>query len=99
MSGRWSGSRPRQPDRSKFLQSEENAVFLAPAEYIDSDHPAIKAFAARTVTPDVPVGEKVRHFYLAAREIRYDPDLDYSDPEIYPASSVLNADAAYCVGK
>jgi transglutaminase-like putative cysteine protease len=41
----------------------------------------------------------VRRFYLAAREIRYEPDLDYSDPEIYRASSVLNAGVGYCVGK
>jgi len=81
------------------LHSEENAVFLAPAEYIDSDHPAIRAFVARTVTPDMSAAEKVRRFYLAAREIRYDPDLDYSDPEIYRASSVLAAGHAYCVGK
>lgn len=81
------------------MESEENAVYLAPAEYVDSDHPAIAAFAARTVMADMPVTEKVRRLYLAAREIRYDPDLDYSDPEIYRASSVLNAGAGYCVGK
>jgi len=81
------------------LQSEENAVYLAPAEYIDSDHPAIAALAAKAVTPDMPAAEKARRFYLAAREIRYDPDLDYSDPEIYRASSVLQAGRAYCVGK
>jgi len=81
------------------LQSEENAVYLSAAEYIDSDHPAIAALAARTVTPDLPAAEKARRFYLAAREIRYDPDLDYSDPEIYRASSVLQAGRAYCVGK
>jgi transglutaminase-like putative cysteine protease len=81
------------------LESEENAVYLAPAEYVDSDHPAIEAFAARTVKPDMPAAEKVRRLYLAAREIRYDPDLDFSDPEIYRASSVLNAGAGYCVGK
>jgi transglutaminase-like putative cysteine protease len=81
------------------LRSEENAVYLSAAEYIDSDHPAIKAFVAKTVTPEMPAAEKVRRFYLAAREIRYDPDLDYSDPEIYRASSVLKAAAAYCVGK
>ena len=81
------------------MQSEENAVYLAPAEYIDSDHPAIAALAAKGVTPDLPAAEKARRFYLAAREIRYDPDLDYSDPEIYRASSVLQAGRAYCVGK
>jgi len=81
------------------LQSEENAVYLAPAEYIDSDHPAIVALATKGVTPDMSAAEKARRFYLAAREIRYDPDLDYSDPEIYRASSVLQAGRAYCVGK
>ena len=81
------------------MQSVENAAYLAPAEYIDSDHPAIRAFVARTVTPQMPAAEKVRRFYRAAREIRYDPDLDYADPEIYRASSVLAAGHAYCVGK
>jgi transglutaminase-like putative cysteine protease len=81
------------------LQSDENAVWLAPAEYIDSDHPAIKAFVAKTVAPGMPSAEKARRFYLAAREIRYDPDLDYTDPEIYRASSVLMAGRGYCVGK
>ena len=81
------------------MQSEANAVYFAPAEYIDSDHPAIEAFVARTVTAEMPAVEKVRRFYRAAREIRYDPDLDYADPEIYRASSVLAAGHAYCVGK
>jgi transglutaminase-like putative cysteine protease len=81
------------------LGTEENAVYLSPAEYVDSDHPAIKAFAAKTVTADMPAVERARRFYLAAREIRYDPDLDYSDPEIYRGSSVLNAGQGYCVGK
>jgi transglutaminase-like putative cysteine protease len=83
----------------RLLRSEEHAVYLAPAEYIDSDHPAIGAFVARAVTPQMSAAEKVRRFYLAAREIRYDPDLDYTDPEIYRASSVLAAGHAYCVGK
>jgi transglutaminase-like putative cysteine protease len=80
------------------VQSDTDAVYLAPAEYIDSDHPAIVRLAK-----DVPTGasarDKVRRYYLAARETRYDPDLDYSDPETYRASSVLAAGAGYCVGK
>jgi transglutaminase-like putative cysteine protease len=81
------------------LELNENGVFLAPAEYVDSDHPAITAFVARSVTGAMSPSEKARRFYLAAREIRYDPDLDYSDPEIYRASSVLAAGSGYCVGK
>jgi len=80
------------------VQSDSDAVYLAPAEYVDSDHPAIVRLAK-----DVPAGasptEKARRYYMIARETRYDPDLDYSDPETYRASSVLLAGAGYCVGK
>lgn len=81
------------------MQSDPNGVYLAPAEYIDSDHPAVRSFAAAAIAAAASPVEKARRFYLAAREIRYDPDLDYSDLEIYRASSVLKAGAGYCVGK
>ena len=81
------------------MRTDENAIYLAPAEYIDSDHPAIQAFVAEAVARDMPAAEKARRFYLEAREIRYDPDLDYSDPEVHRASSVLQAGHGYCVGK
>jgi transglutaminase-like putative cysteine protease len=81
------------------LKSETDGVYLAPAEYVDSDHPSIKALVARTVTPTMSALETAQRFYLAAREMRYDPDLDYSDPESYRASSVLQAGRGYCVGK
>jgi transglutaminase-like putative cysteine protease len=74
-------------------------VYLAPAEYIDSDHPAIEAFVATLIAPDMPPAEKARRLYVASREVRYDPDLDFDDPETYRASSVLLARAGYCVGK
>jgi transglutaminase-like putative cysteine protease len=81
------------------VNTDSDDVYLAPAEFIDSDHPAIVSFAARTVSPDAPAAEKARRFYLAAREVRYDPDLDFTDPEVFRASSVLRAGAGYCVGK
>lgn len=81
------------------MNTDSDDVYLAPAEFIDSDHPAIVSFAARIVSPDAPAVEKARRFYLAAREIRYDPDLDFTDPEVFRASSVLRAGAGYCVGK
>jgi hypothetical protein len=67
------------------LDTNQNDVYLAPAEYVDSDHPAIEVFVASTVTLAMSPTEKARRFYLAAREIRYDPDLDYSDPAIASA--------------
>jgi transglutaminase-like putative cysteine protease len=81
------------------LDTDTNDVYLAPAEYVDSDHPAIKACVAKTIAPGMPAVEKARRLYLAAREIRYDPDLDYTDPEIFRASHVLQLGAGYCVGK
>jgi transglutaminase-like putative cysteine protease len=80
------------------LDSETDGVYLAPAEYVDSDHPAIVRLA-NEVLPGASARERAQRYYLAAREIRYDPDLDYSDPETYRASSVLGAGAGYCVGK
>jgi transglutaminase-like putative cysteine protease len=81
------------------LDTDTNDVYLAPAEYVDSDHPAIGACVAKTIAPGMPAVEKARRLYLAAREIRYDPDLDYTDPEIFRASHVLREGAGYCVGK
>ena len=81
------------------MESDSNAVYLAPAEFIDSDHPAIRALVARTISPHASPIEKAKRLYLAAREVRYDPDLDFDDPEVYRASSVLQAGAGYCVGK
>jgi transglutaminase-like putative cysteine protease len=81
------------------LDTDSNDVYLAPAEYVDSDHPAIMACVAKTIRPGMSDAEKARRLYLAAREVRYDPDLDYTDPEIFRASSVLRQGAGYCVGK
>jgi transglutaminase-like putative cysteine protease len=81
------------------VDSNTNAVYLAPAEFVDSDHPAIKAFVSDIVSPHASPIDKAKRLYIAAREVRYDPDLDFSDPEVYRASSVLKAGAGYCVGK
>jgi transglutaminase-like putative cysteine protease len=78
-------------------------LFLSPADYIDSDHHAVRARAQETVastagSPD-PV-EAARRLYLFVRDaIRYDPYVDYTDPETFRASSVLAAGRGYCVGK
>ena len=75
-------------------------LYLSPAEFIDSDHERIRAKAGQTVgsVPD-PV-ERASLLYRAVRDgIRYDPYVDYTDPETYRASSVLAKGHGYCVGK
>lgn len=78
----------------------ETTLYLSAAEYIDSDHPAVraKAQALADALPD-PV-ERSRALYRAVRDgIRYDPYIDYTDRDSYRASSVLERKHAYCVGK
>jgi len=75
-------------------------LYLSPAEFIDSDHPDIRAKAAATAGPATDRTEQSRRLYRAVRDgIRYDPYVDYTDPEIYRASTVLERGHAYCVGK
>ena len=75
-------------------------LYLSPAEFIDSDHEAIRAKARQAAGPASDRVEQARVLYRAVRdEIRYDPYIDYTDPETYRASSVLAKGHGYCVGK
>ena len=75
-------------------------LYLSPAEFIDSDHAAVRAKAVAAVGSVSDPVEQARMLYRAVRdEIRYDPYIDYTDPETYRASSVLAKGHGYCVGK
>lgn len=75
-------------------------LYLSPAEFIDSDHPSIHAKAAETAAQTADLNERAQLLYTAVRDgIRYDPYIDYTDPESFRASSVLKDGHAYCVGK
>jgi transglutaminase-like putative cysteine protease len=75
-------------------------LYLSPAEYIDSDHDAIRAKAAEATRGVADPVAKARVLHDLVRDgIKYDPYVDYTDPEIYRASSVLAKGASYCVGK
>lgn len=80
------------------IETDTTRVFLAPGEYVDSDHPTIRDAAARLAPGDTPPAEKARRFFRAVRDIYYDY-VDHSDLEVYRASSVLAAGHGYCVGK
>jgi transglutaminase-like putative cysteine protease len=75
-------------------------LYLSPAEFIDNDDPGIRGKAAATVGSVSDPIEQSRLLYRAVRDgIRYDPYIDYTDPETYRASSVLSRGHGYCVGK
>lgn len=71
---------------------------LQPGRFIDSDAPSIIETAQqyRRATPN----ETAQALYEFVRDgIRYDPYVDYTDPETYRASGVLKSGFGYCVGK
>jgi transglutaminase-like putative cysteine protease len=80
------------------IATDSDGVFLSPGEYVDSDHPAVRAAAARLAPSGASPVEQARALYIAVRDIYYDY-VDHGDLEVYRASSVLAAGRGYCVGK
>jgi transglutaminase-like putative cysteine protease len=82
-------------------QNDSNLrVYLSPAEFIDSDHPRVRDKAKAATGTLTDRAEQARVLYRLVRDdIRYDPYIDYTDPETYRASSVLEKGRGYCVGK
>jgi transglutaminase-like putative cysteine protease len=75
-------------------------LYTAPAEYIDSDHPAVEAFARAIVPAGADARGTASTLYTAVRDgIRYNPYVSMRNAESFRASSVLAAGNGYCVGK
>ncbi|MCC8980302.1 transglutaminase-like domain-containing protein [Bradyrhizobium acaciae] len=75
-------------------------LYTDPGDYVDSDHPAVEAFARAAVLPGTGAREIASRLYTAVRDgIRYNPYVSMRSPETYRASSVLAAGNGYCVGK
>jgi len=82
------------------MNATEQRLHLSPAEYVDSDHPAIRRQAEVLTSGIATAAERAKVLYEAVRDgIRYDPYVDYTDRESFRASSVLAAGQGYCVGK
>lgn len=74
-------------------------AYLQPGDFIDSDHPAVVAFAHEH-SDGANDRERAVSLYYAVRDgIRYDPFLNFMDVETYRASSVLARGVGFCVGK
>jgi len=73
--------------------------YLASAQYIDSAHPAVRAFSEKHLKGSGDRERAIALYYAVRDEIRYNPFLDFTSPEAFRASSVLAADQGFCVGK
>jgi transglutaminase-like putative cysteine protease len=78
----------------------DDTDYLHATPFIDSDDPAIQAFARKAVGNARTVKEKAIALYGAVRDsIQYDPYIDFLDPAEFRASAVLDAGKGFCVGK
>lgn len=78
---------------------EQNTT-LAPAHYIDSNVPAVIEYAKEAIKGQTGALDKAIALYYQIRDgIHYTPYVDFSDPEVYRASSVLAAGQGFCVSK
>lgn len=77
------------------------APYLAPGEYIDSDHPRVRAYAERAIAgaEGDPIAAAVRLYYAVRDDILYDPYVAWGRPETYRASACLEAGRGFCVPK
>jgi transglutaminase-like putative cysteine protease len=73
--------------------------YLAAARYVDSAHPLVVAFAKKHTNGNDERERAISLYYAVRDQIRYNPFLDFSDPEVFRASAVLEAGQGFCVGK
>jgi transglutaminase-like putative cysteine protease len=73
--------------------------YLQPGAYIDSDHPAVAAYARKSVRGATDIERAVSLYYAVRDGIRYNPFLDFTVDSAYRASSCLEAGEGFCVGK
>jgi transglutaminase-like putative cysteine protease len=87
-------------NQAQTQSGNEVRLYLSAAEFIDSDHPSIGAKAAEATRGITDPAAKAHVLHDLVRDgIKYDPYIDYTDPETYRASSVLAKGHSYCVGK
>ena len=73
--------------------------FLQSGQYVDSAHPGVVSFSNRYLEGKNDREKAISLYYAVRDEIRYNPFLDFSDPLVFKASAVLEADQGFCVGK
>jgi transglutaminase-like putative cysteine protease len=80
--------------------TDGTAEFLKSGEFVDAAHPDVRAFAERTVEGTDGEPQQAVALYRAVRDgIRYDPYIDFNDPDNFRASGALAAGRAFCIGK
>ncbi|MFY9265574.1 MAG: transglutaminase family protein [Solirubrobacterales bacterium] len=95
-----SSARPMTVDDDAGQVTEVTSADLAPTEFVDSEHEAVRRFVERVAGSASDERTVISRLFAAVRdEIRYDPYSLSADPGDYRASAVIAAGSAYCVPK
>jgi transglutaminase-like putative cysteine protease len=73
--------------------------FLSPGSFIDSDHPAVIAFAREHAKGKTHLERAVSLYYATRDRIRYNPFLDFSQDKAFRASQCILSGEGFCIGK
>jgi transglutaminase-like putative cysteine protease len=80
--------------------TNKDSDYLHATPFIDSDNPAVVAFARDALGDAETVKDKALALYGVVRDrIQYDPYIDFLNPAEFRASGVLRAGRGFCVGK
>ena len=97
--------RPRRPEeravrrRAPPDEARQMTNISRPGGTSTARIPLVVAFAKKHVKGKDERERAVSLYYAVRDEIRYNPFLDFSDPEVFRASAVLEAGEGFCVGK
>jgi transglutaminase-like putative cysteine protease len=86
------------PPASNEHAAESTSVYLAPAEYIDSDHPTIRRQVSLLGVGQDDHRRAARVLYTFVRDLPYRIE-DFGSIDTYRASAVLAREYGYCVPK
>ena len=73
--------------------------YRSSARYIDSSHSAVQRFSNAHALGATEKERAVALYYAVRDQIRYNPFLDFSRPEVFRASRVLESGEGFCIGK
>jgi transglutaminase-like putative cysteine protease len=99
---KYDNKRPNPASRKSHVEMPMNDLLACtqPTRFIDSDHPAINAFAAQHIAATDRKEEAAVKLYYAVRDgFKYDPYRIEADPDTFKASVVLSQGYGMCITK
>ena len=73
--------------------------YLQPGSFVDSDHPAVRAFADKHARGTDDREKAVSLYYAVRDDVRYNPFQNFLADDAYRASKCLELNVGWCVSK